>query len=668
MTDMDDVTAELNELFAGASPDGLPKDVLAELQSILRVHSIPPQELFYKWESYCLKMGSEETKLNLETVRLFKRDVQETLERESRGRAGRQTEKRSAVIATPRAANTSDVFGMLDGLTPSAHGRTPNGANGSAKRKSNFGSPSTLKVGKGNNDRSPNSKPAPVSAFGGSAVDGIQSVPFSERPNPGQTLETLNAHLSMPEDLMVPFSEARIRPTANTDLKKFGYKPMAMRVAEASEILDDRIDEFTEMYEKQYETGDISFGSAATQSTSEIIAVGRVASDSLEGKLNTASLVLETSRRTGAGLRVPLNLDSIPSANFFPGQIVALRGINASGNYFTVKEVLSPPLLPPAASSPVDIESINQRLDEAGSSSPLNVFIASGPYTADDNLGFEPLQEICQKAAESYADSFVLMGPFLDIEHPLLASGDLDLPEIQGIDPDTATLTTVFRHCIAAPLQKLAAAVPSITIVMIPSVRDALSKHVSWPQERLPKKELGLPKQVRMVSNPVTLSFNETVIGMCSYDVLYDLRREEVLHGRPKEGNLLTRLPKYLIEQRHFMPLFPSTARENLPRPGTENGTATGAMLDVSYFKLGEWWNVRPDVLITPSLLPPFVKLNQVVDSVLVINPGTLSKRRAAGTYTQMAIHPRVIADDEREQKHLSHKLYERARVDIIRI
>lgn len=89
---------------------------------------------------------------------------------------------------------------------------------------------------------------------------------------------------------MAPFSEARIKPTANTDLKKFGYKPMAMRVSEASEILDDRIDEFTEIYQKEYETDDVNFGSAAIQSTSEIIAVGRIASDSLEGKLNPASL------------------------------------------------------------------------------------------------------------------------------------------------------------------------------------------------------------------------------------------------------------------------------------------------------------------------------------------------------------------------------------------
>lgn len=108
----DEIVDELNELFAGAAPGGIPKDVLAELQSILRVHSIAPQELFYKWESYCLKMGAEETKLNLDTVRMFKRDVQDTLERESRGKAGRHAESRKPTAATPRATTTSDVFGM----------------------------------------------------------------------------------------------------------------------------------------------------------------------------------------------------------------------------------------------------------------------------------------------------------------------------------------------------------------------------------------------------------------------------------------------------------------------------------------------------------------------------------------------------------------------------
>lgn len=107
-------TDELNSIFAPSSPDGLPKDVLGELESIMRLHSISPQELFYKWESYSLKMGSEDTRLDLDTVRLFKKDVQDALERDSRARTHvRSADKRNAVGATPRSvASNSDVFGM----------------------------------------------------------------------------------------------------------------------------------------------------------------------------------------------------------------------------------------------------------------------------------------------------------------------------------------------------------------------------------------------------------------------------------------------------------------------------------------------------------------------------------------------------------------------------
>lgn len=111
---MDDTVLELNELFAASAPDGLPKDVLAELQSMLRLHGISSQELFYKWESYSMKMGSEETKLDLVTVRAFKKDVQDSLERETtRGKSHqtRGTDKKTGVAATPRAGK-ADVFGM----------------------------------------------------------------------------------------------------------------------------------------------------------------------------------------------------------------------------------------------------------------------------------------------------------------------------------------------------------------------------------------------------------------------------------------------------------------------------------------------------------------------------------------------------------------------------
>lgn len=54
---------------------------------------------------------------------------------------------------------------------------------------------------------------------------------------------------------------------------------------------------------------------------------------------------------------------------------------------------------------------------------------------------------------------------------------------------------------------------------------------------------------------------------------------------------------------------------------------------------------------------------------MLVINPGTLAKRRAAGTFARVIVQPRVVTDDEREKGlAVAHKLWERTRVDIVKI
>jgi DNA polymerase alpha subunit B len=103
--------SELRERFVPAACAELEPDVLSELQSIMRLHSIDVQELWYKWESYSMKMGQDDMKLNIDTARALKQDVQDGLERENRSKAHLQTNKRGG--ATPRnVTNSGDVFGM----------------------------------------------------------------------------------------------------------------------------------------------------------------------------------------------------------------------------------------------------------------------------------------------------------------------------------------------------------------------------------------------------------------------------------------------------------------------------------------------------------------------------------------------------------------------------
>lgn len=104
---------QLQELFAPPAGE-VPAEVLAELLAIQRLHGLDPQELFYRWESFCINGGTPaDSVLNLDTARALRRTMQEALERDSRARAARkgvEGSRRPGPSVTPR--QSSDVFEM----------------------------------------------------------------------------------------------------------------------------------------------------------------------------------------------------------------------------------------------------------------------------------------------------------------------------------------------------------------------------------------------------------------------------------------------------------------------------------------------------------------------------------------------------------------------------
>ena len=59
-------------------------------------------------------------------------------------------------------------------------------------------------------------------------------------------------------------------------------RAIAVDLSEASEVLDDRIDEFRQILQDAMGLDDAAFGNPSLQSPSEIIAVGRIASDTCD--------------------------------------------------------------------------------------------------------------------------------------------------------------------------------------------------------------------------------------------------------------------------------------------------------------------------------------------------------------------------------------------------
>lgn len=126
---------------------------------------------------------------------------------------------------------------------------------------------------------------------------------------------------------------------------------------------------------------------------------------------------------------------------------------------------------------------------------------ACGPYTVDENLDYLPFDALCEEAKRTRPDVLVLvrsrcclgqgstftleqMGPFVDERHPMIKMGDVD---------DTPPV--IFATHISSRLRALISSSPSTQILLIPSVRDLISKNAVFPQgpyDRDP--ELELPK------------------------------------------------------------------------------------------------------------------------------------------------------------------------------
>ncbi|KAJ1640746.1 hypothetical protein T492DRAFT_925876 [Pavlovales sp. CCMP2436] len=141
-------------------------------------------------------------------------------------------------------------------------------------------------------------------------------------------------------------------------------------------------------------------------SVEEITAVGRIICDS-EGKINPQSVFLETTRASSAGVRIKLELADVPDFVIFRGQVIVVRGTNSRGNAISVREVFTAAPRPPPSPA----------------TDGARVLVASGPYTTDDSLTYEPMRDLLAAASRHTAHAILLLGPFVDDAHPSVRDG-----------------------------------------------------------------------------------------------------------------------------------------------------------------------------------------------------------------------------------------------------
>lgn len=202
-----------------------------------------------------------------------------------------------------------------------------------------------------------------------------------------------------------------------------GFRYMFEKLSAYGEHLDDQIEHFASQFLAANPHID-GLAHPGLPYQDPVTTVGRICKDASDS--SSPVLFLEPSRAIGNGIRIPLDLSPLlgvtgPGFSLFPGQLVALTGTNPTGALLTVTELhqLSPP--PNAATRIPDLRKLYP-----DDSLPLNLMFAAGPFTTDDSLAYEALEELCAVATKEKPEVVILAGPFVDAGHPLIKSGDLD--------------------------------------------------------------------------------------------------------------------------------------------------------------------------------------------------------------------------------------------------
>jgi len=395
---------------------------------------------------------------------------------------------------------------------------------------------------------------------------------------------------------------------------------------------------YTAVLCKRGSEDDIPVGTIGVPAQSEVVLCGRIVCEGLEGRLNERSLLLEGSRASaGAGARVQLNVAECKQLSVFPGQIVGILGRSGmTGTNFHARELLSG-LPPPPAISP------------AGDGS-LHMMVMSGPYCLRDGLDYMPLEQALRHAAKEQPQVLVLLGPFVDAGNQKVAAGEPTLPGDKEPCTFEEVYTQHFLPKLARALQPLRRSNPSTEVLIVPSLEEVLCFH-PLPQPPLDvalgpeAAATGIWEQfdkmgVRFLPNPAHVKINGIRVSLTSTDALSPILREIVL--RP-EGRKIDEALRLLLRQRTLFPV--------VPREPAQVCEARAAALD---FPDGE----APDVCVFPSVSG--TSSGTVVDDTVVVNPGSICRPAALGTFAEVLLMPAAALGGSG-----SAPLQERARVDI---
>jgi len=433
------------------------------------------------------------------------------------------------------------------------------------------------------------------------------------------------------------------------------YRAMQQGAPELSAAINDRLERLETMVvrEAMASTPDLEHIPVGRACLTTAIVSGRVCCECdylTDGnfKLNEQSLILEGSRGTSNGLRCELRTSSCPEVQLFPGQVIAAIGkTDPKGNEFYAERIFTG-LKVASPSRPL------ARIKEMMPAWPMSFVVAAGPFSAGTTLDFGVLDALTNMVATEKPRTVVLLGPLVDINNKLIASGDLRNAAGEMISFDD------IYSLIFEKIQKLAAV--GSQVVIVPALNEALLPCATLPQppyafDHPAWKNVTKLQNIRLASNPATLCIGGLRVAVTSTDpmlpVLGDLlvRRPENAPARSPVETALS----LLLAQRSLFPAHPAPKGHGCAKLAASH-------LSSVEFGLEEAVPEVPDMCFFYSRLQHMAKC---VDDRVFINPGPAARDAAWGTAA--SIHIRLPAFND-QSGDIPLDLGNRTRVDFVKL
>ena len=382
------------------------------------------------------------------------------------------------------------------------------------------------------------------------------------------------------------------------------YKYMYPQLEVDAQVMDEQTDDMAELIAAELEIP--GFETLET-SGQNIWWSGRVAPDfdnedehESSNLRSTSFAILGTNETSLRHRWAKLDLSALDRYSMFPGQNIAVCGCkNPDENIVYVKE-LRTGVAPPLVSTPITTH-------------PINVYIVSGPYTPDNNLVYQPLKDFIRVISDAKPDLLIMTGPFV-----------ADHTKALGSDELKCDFHELFRRKLEFVLN--ATSKIGTKVVLIPSLKD-LSHHPIYPQPPYSDINLrdpllkGLATQKianysHLFPNPAQFDCNTVRFAVTSTDIVSHMAMQEVA---VETKDKFSRILGHLFLQRRLYPLYPPSEEVNLE-------ITKSIHLAI---------NERPHILIVPSQLTPFLRLE---GPTLCVNPGRLVKGNTGGSFCRLRI------------------------------